>query len=123
MKRYASLALAVLLSGCAAFKPPEDWSQADRIREIALLTSLTADAITTSRISTVPTLIEGNGAARLFIGSRPSPNDVLVGSLVLGLTYHVVLHRLPSRWRKALGYVGIGGHVQGAAQNCDNGLC
>ena len=122
MKTLAVLA-AVMLCGCASFKPPENWTKADTRRQIAYSSILALDAATTARMHERPGLKEGSSMARIFIGKHPEPTEVYVASALLGVAHYWLMRRMKPERRRILQWFTIAAHAQAVRQNCNNQLC
>lgn len=118
MARNSLLLFCVLASGCAAFKPPENWSREDTRREIYYLAALAGDSYTTAQIHKYPHLREANPFVAAVIGERPEPAEVWTGAAVAALVHYIVARRLPAKWRPAWQFGPVILHGSAAVANC-----
>ena len=122
LRTLAALTLACL-TGCSTLAPHDDWTRRDTALEITWQVANAADMHTTQRIHERHGLIEGNPAARQFLGANPDPRDVIVVGAMGGLSHYLITRLLPPKWRPWWqgGTIALSGHA--VATNCDNDLC
>lgn len=123
--RKASLcALVLLISGCAALAPPEDWSRRDTAMLVSFQALNAMDAHTTQRIHKTPGVSESKYTmAYTVLGPQPDPNQAFVYFATRGLVHYMILRALPKKWRPWFSGAHITETLVALDTNCESGLC
>jgi hypothetical protein len=122
MKTITTLA-AALLSGCAAFTPPDNWSRRDTVLQSTAAALATLDAVTTMNLSRVPGMVEKGPVASRIIGPTPSNAEIAGYFAATVAANYLIARALPPRWRPYWQGSVIAMHLGPAAHNCELGAC